>query len=91
MIFNDPFSCSYSDLYNLVYNDRCTEDAVLEDVKLYKEFGGGTIVENSNYGLQRNIPFMRKVSETTGINIIAGTGKIFSRFIKTRSVNLAIY
>lgn len=64
----------YSDLYNLVYNDQCTKDAVLEDVKLYKEFGGGTIVENSNHGLQRNIPFMRKVSETTGINIIAGTG-----------------
>lgn len=64
----------YSSPYNLIYNDTCTEDAVLEDVKLYKEFGGGTIVENSNHGLQRNIPFMRKVSQVTGINVIAGTG-----------------
>ncbi|XP_033175888.1 phosphotriesterase-related protein isoform X1 [Bombus impatiens] len=64
----------YSSPYNLIYNDQCTEDAILEDVRLYKEFGGGTIVENSNYGLQRNIPFMRKVSQVTGINVIAGTG-----------------
>lgn len=64
----------YSSSYNLIYNDQYTEDAVLEDVKLYKKFGGGTIVENSNYGLKRNIPFMKKVSEATGINVIAGTG-----------------
>ncbi|CAL7943704.1 unnamed protein product [Xylocopa violacea] len=64
----------YSNTYNLIYNDRCTEEAVLEDVKLYKEFGGGTIVENSSHGLKRNIPFMKKVSESTGVNIIAGTG-----------------
>lgn len=70
-------SYSYSSSYNLIYNDQYTEDAVLEDVKLYKKFGGGTIVENSNYGLKRNIPFMKKVSEATGINVIAGTGKNF--------------
>ncbi|OAD56321.1 Phosphotriesterase-related protein, partial [Eufriesea mexicana] len=64
----------YSSFYNLTFDDQHTEDAVLEDVKLYKEFGGGTIVENSNHGLKRNIPFMKKVSEATGVNIIAGTG-----------------
>ncbi|XP_076753085.1 phosphotriesterase-related protein [Xylocopa sonorina] len=64
----------YSNTYNLIYNDQCTEEAVLEDVKLYKEFGGGTIVENSNHGLKRNVPFLKKVSERTGVNIIAGTG-----------------
>lgn len=41
-------------------------------------------MENSNYGLQRNIPFMRKVSQVTGINVIAGTGNIFSQLINRR-------
>lgn len=49
-------------------------DAVLEDVKFFRECNGGTIVENSNYGLKRDIPLMKRVSEETGVNIVAGTG-----------------
>ncbi|KZC05134.1 Phosphotriesterase-related protein, partial [Dufourea novaeangliae] len=64
----------YSSKYNLKFNDNDTFNAVLEDVKLFREFGGGTIVENSNYGLERDIPLMRKISRETGVNIIAGTG-----------------
>ncbi|XP_076229012.1 phosphotriesterase-related protein [Nomia melanderi] len=64
----------YSSKYNLNFNDEATMDAVLEDVKFYHEFGGGTIVENSNHGLKRNIPLMKKISKETGVNLIAGTG-----------------
>ncbi|XP_054015243.1 phosphotriesterase-related protein [Hylaeus anthracinus] len=64
----------YSNLYNLMLNDKDSMDAVLEDMKLYREFGGGTIAENSNYGLKRDIMLMKKVSKETGVNIIAGTG-----------------
>lgn len=64
-------------MYNLTFNDTDTTDAILEDVKLYREFGGGSIVENSNYGLNRDIPMMKRVSKECGINVIAGTG-IFS-------------
>lgn len=64
----------YSNLYNLTYNDEDTMDAVLEDVKFFRECNGGTIVENSNYGLKRDIPLMKRVSEETGVNIVAGTG-----------------
>jgi len=56
-----------------MYDDDAAK-AVHADVELYKEAGGGTIVENSNYGLSRNIPLMKDVSQRTGINMIAGTG-----------------
>lgn len=64
----------YSNQYNLAFNDKDALDAVLEDVEFFRECGGGTIVENSNYGLKRDIPLMKRVSEETGVNIIAGTG-----------------
>jgi predicted metal-dependent phosphotriesterase family hydrolase len=50
--------------------------AVLEDVEIFKKSGGGTIVENSNHGLQRNISLMKEISKSTGINVIAGTGRL---------------
>ncbi|XP_078038784.1 phosphotriesterase-related protein [Augochlora pura] len=64
----------YSSKYNINFNDAATMDAVMTDVQFYREFGGGTIVENSNYGLKRDIPFMKRASKETGVHIIAGTG-----------------
>lgn len=64
----------YSNLYNLKLDDDDAAKAAHADVELFKEAGGGTIVENSNYGLNRDIPLMKDVSQRTGINIIAGTG-----------------
>jgi phosphotriesterase-related protein len=43
-------------------------------MKLYKQFGGGTVVENSSHGLQRNIKFLKEVSQRTEVHVIAGTG-----------------
>lgn len=64
----------YSSQYNVAFNDKDTADAVLEDLKFFRECGGGTIVENSNHGLNRNIALMKELSKQTGVNIIAGTG-----------------
>ncbi|XP_034937333.1 phosphotriesterase-related protein [Chelonus insularis] len=64
----------YSSSYNVNFNDDDTLVAVLEDVKMFKKFGGGTIVENTSYGIRRDIPFAKKVSQETGVNIIIGTG-----------------
>ena len=64
----------YSSLCNLKFNDEDAMDAVLEDVKFFREFGGGTIVENSNHGLKRDISLMKRVSNETGVNVITGTG-----------------
>jgi hypothetical protein len=44
-------------------------------MELYKQFGGGAIVENSSHGLQRNARFLKEVSQKTGVHVIAGTGR----------------
>ncbi|CAL1675577.1 unnamed protein product [Lasius platythorax] len=62
----------YSSLSNLEFYD--VERAVSADVKLFKEAGGGTIVENSCHGLKRDIPLMRNISKSLEVNVIAGTG-----------------
>ncbi|XP_011635599.1 phosphotriesterase-related protein isoform X1 [Pogonomyrmex barbatus] len=64
----------YSSLYNLKLNDGDAAKAVYKDMELFKEAGGGTIVENSSHGLKRDISLMRNVSRSMGINVIAGTG-----------------
>ncbi|KOB77174.1 Phosphotriesterase-like protein, partial [Operophtera brumata] len=64
----------YSWKSNLVLNDEGSRVAVLNDVLAYKKFGGGTIVENSTEGLQRDIAFYRQVSKQSGVHVVAGTG-----------------
>jgi phosphotriesterase-related protein len=68
----------YSSKYNLQFNDAETQAAVLYEMELYKRFGGGAIVENSNHGLQRNVKFLKEVSQRTGVHVIAGTGHYIS-------------
>ncbi|PSN56987.1 Phosphotriesterase-related protein [Blattella germanica] len=64
----------YSNRHNIQFNDDDSQSAVLYDLELYKEFGGGAIVENTSHGLQRNVQYMKEVSQKTGIHVIAGTG-----------------
>lgn len=54
--------------------DSDTHEKVLADVELYKQWGGGTIVENSSHGLKRNLPFLVEVARRTGVHVVAGTG-----------------
>ncbi|XP_055605566.1 phosphotriesterase-related protein [Uranotaenia lowii] len=65
-----PYSCKY----NLNFEDEDTHRAVLNDLKMYRSFGGGSIVENSSHGLNRNLKFLYEVSKETGVHVIAGTG-----------------
>ena len=54
--------------------DESAEEAVLFSVKNFKANGGGCLVENSTFGLNRRTSFLKKLSEETGVHIIAGTG-----------------
>ncbi|XP_039285575.1 LOW QUALITY PROTEIN: phosphotriesterase-related protein [Nilaparvata lugens] len=65
-----PYSCKY----NLEFRGPEVDEAVIEDLRFFKKCGGGTIIENTTYGLNRNIPLMLKASKETGVNIILGTG-----------------
>lgn len=88
------FGYRYSSKYNLHFNDAETHAAVLYEMELYKQFGGGAVVENSNHGLQRNVKFLREVSQRTGVHVIAGTGRNdadFWTFIFTGLWNVFYY
>ena len=60
--------------------DKNCENGVLESLKAFKASGGGCIVENSTFGLNRRTSFLKELSQETGVHIIAGTG-IFLRYI----------
>ena len=54
--------------------DKNCENGVLESLKAFKASGGGCIVENSTFGLNRRTSFLKELSQETGVHIIAGTG-----------------
>lgn len=64
----------YGSRYNVDFGDAATHQSVLRDVQLFREWGGGTIVENSSHGLQRNLEFSLKVARETGVHVVVGTG-----------------
>lgn len=64
----------YANKVNLrFYGEPCAQ-AVIKDVHLFKQFGGGTIVENTTHGIKRDLKFLYDVAKTTGVHIVAGTG-----------------
>ena len=64
----------YSHKDNLNLTDAAGELAMTESLKLFKAAGGNCLVENSTYGMNRNIKFLKNLSQETGVHIIAGTG-----------------
>lgn len=64
----------YASAFNINFYDEETRECVAEDLKLFKKWGGGTIVENTSHGLKRDLLFYREMAIRTGINIVAGTG-----------------
>ncbi|KAF9408951.1 hypothetical protein HW555_011527 [Spodoptera exigua] len=64
----------YSLRYNLQLDDDAAQSAVTDDVIEYKIAGGGTIVENTTEGLNRDIKFYQNVSRASNVHIVAGTG-----------------
>lgn len=63
---------------------------MLEDVKLYKEFGGSAIVENTTHGINRNLKLMYQVAQATGVKIVAGTGHYLEMTQKPETLNMSL-
>lgn len=82
----------YSSKYNTVLNDEDSHEKVIEDVKLLKKWvpGNCTIVENTSYGIVRDLPFYREVAEKCGVNVIAGTGHYVGFTQKESDLSLKI-
>ncbi|XP_050445131.1 phosphotriesterase-related protein-like [Cataglyphis hispanica] len=63
----------YNNLYNLQLDDEEGIVATIEDLKLFKQANGGTIVEKSSC-LNRKINLLKSISKKTKVNILIGTG-----------------
>ncbi|XP_032520598.2 phosphotriesterase-related protein [Danaus plexippus] len=80
----------YSNKSNLLLNDENAKNAVRKDVKHYKLHHGGTIVENSTEGLERDIHFYKQVSEETGVHVVAGTGFYIEDVQEHQTINYKV-
>lgn len=64
----------YGSKYNINFEDDDSHRAVYEDLRIFKQVGGGAIVENTTYGINRDLKLMYRVAKELGVNVIAGTG-----------------
>ena len=63
-------------LDNLVLDDV---DAILEDLRFYRDIGGSTIIELTPSGLGRDLAKLRAFSSATGVLVIGATGHYVAR------------
>jgi len=54
--------------------DSTAQNDVLKEMKELKSAGGATVVENTTFGIQRDLDFLRKVQKESGVNVVLGTG-----------------
>ncbi|XP_041805535.1 phosphotriesterase-related protein [Chelmon rostratus] len=64
----NPYSCHE----NLLLLQETT--AVRDELLAYRKAGGGTIVENTTTGIERDLPTLRQLAKDTGVHIVAGAG-----------------
>lgn len=80
----------YGSRFNITFNDEVSLSRILEDVALFKKWGGGSIVENSSHGLQRDLGYYCELAEKTGVNIIAGTGHYIGSCQSASALSLSL-
>ena len=80
----------YASRFNLNLTDSESMKSVLEDVLLYKKWGGGTIVENSSHGLNRNLKFLYEISKQTDVHVVSGTGHYVQDVQAEDALNLSV-
>ena len=72
---------------NLILNEY---EKATEELKIYKEFGGKTIVELSTIGINPEPIKLSKISQETGVNIILGTGCYTEDYLDEQTLNFSI-
>ncbi|MEK3905841.1 phosphotriesterase-related protein [Oceanobacillus sp. FSL K6-0127] len=71
------------DLSEIKNNEDCQLDVFSETVREYTKLydkGVRNIIDVTNFGMGRNIPYVQKVAEESGINIISSTGFYQEKF-----------
>ena len=78
----------YANRDNLILGDETT---ALEEVADYRKRGGGTLVDVTSIGLGRDPAALGRVSRTTGVHVVMGTGwdtrAVASRDLEERSLD----
>ena len=80
----------YSHRLNLRLNDADAGEAIMEEMVEYKAAGGGSVVDCTIQGIERNVQFLRQVNEKTGVNVIAGTGYYTAVFQNAALLDLSV-
>ena len=73
----------FVDLYEVALNSMVfldDEDTAADELRAYREAGGATIVDQTTIGIGPDPVRLRRVSEATGVRIVAGTGVYWHRF-----------
>ena len=65
-------------------------ETAIEELKIYKEFGGETIVELSTNGINPDPNKLSKLSQETGVNIILGTGCYTEDYLDEKTLNSSV-
>lgn len=56
------------------FDEAAAFDAIKARLAAFKQAGGGTIVDNSGIASGRRADFLQRLSQVTGVNIVASTG-----------------
>lgn len=64
----NPYSCRE----NLLLQQET--GAVQDELLAFRKAGGGTVVENTTAGIDRDLPALKRLSQNTGVHVIAGAG-----------------
>lgn len=84
-IRQNPFCHQHS----LALNEEPVED-MIQEVAEFKKEGGSTIVDNTVYGMQRNVEVLKKIAMASGLNIIAGSGYYVDSFVSPEMKSLSV-
>jgi len=60
-----------SNLDNIVLDD---ENLAIAEARLFRDAGGGTIVDASSIGIRRDPAALQRISRATGLHVVAATG-----------------
>ena len=84
-----PFSKRFSHKSNLYLNDKQGESAVTDSLVKFKQAGGACVMENSTLGWNRRTQFLRRLSKTTGVHVVVGTGYYLQNSVSEEIVSQA--
>ena len=79
------------------YQNRNQQNLILDDyekaiteLKIFREFGGRSIVELSTIGINAEPTKLSEISKETGINIIVGTGCYTEDYLEEKILNYSV-